>query len=47
MTDLDFDLEPDDLRALPRDSHAAFLHGLLDRMEVWLADDAEIDRSAG
>lgn len=43
-TDLDSDLE--DFPALPRDSYAAFLHGLLDRMEVWLADDAEIDRSA-
>lgn len=34
-TDLDSDLEPDDFPALPRDSYAAFLHSLLDRMEVW------------
>ena len=46
-TDLDSDLEPYDFPALSRDSYAAFLHGLLDRMEAWLADDAQIDRSAG
>jgi hypothetical protein len=40
------DAEPGDLPTLPRDSYAAFLHGLLDRMEIWLADDAEIGRSA-
>ena len=40
------DREPGTFSALPRDSYAAFLRGLLDRMEIWLADDAEIDRSA-
>jgi hypothetical protein len=45
-TYLGSDLEPGDSPTLPRDSYAAFLHGLLDRMEIWLADDAEIDRSA-
>jgi hypothetical protein len=45
-THLGSDLEPGIFSALPRDSYAAFLRGLLDRMEIWLADDAEIDRSA-
>jgi hypothetical protein len=45
-TYLGSDPEPGDVSTLPRDSYAAFLHGLLDRMEIWLADDAEIDRSA-
>ena len=44
--DLGPDAEPGDFVTLPRDSYAAFLHGLLDRVEIWLADDAEIDRSA-
>ena len=39
-------LELGDIPALPRDSYASFLHGLLDRTEIWLSDDAEIDRSA-
>jgi hypothetical protein len=37
----------DDAGILPAHSYAAFLHGLLDRTEQWLADDAGDDRSAG
>ena len=44
--DLGSGAKPGDFPTLPRDGYAAFLRGLLDRMEISLADDAEIDRSA-